>query len=253
MKIHIILCILVFAATNALASDLARERRIADELSDAVVEGDSVFIEVGDHRFWSIYTEAQGQSKGAVIILHGRGLHPDTPAVARPLRTALPKQGWSTLALQLPVLPKGSEFEDYANIFPEAEPRIEAGIRYLRSLGYSKVHLVAHSCGGQMTMAWIDAGGGQDLSSLTVVSLGMTKYEQRFGHLPPLGKLTIPIMDIYGAKDFVAKRAPERQRVIQAAGNPLSRQLEVPNAKHMFKKQGLELTNAVANWLEGVR
>ena len=101
-------------------------------------------------------------------------------------------------------------------------------------------------------MAWIDAGGGQGLNSLTVVSLGMTKYERRFGRLPPLGKLKIPLMDIYGGKDFVAKRAPERLRVIQAAGNPWSQQLEVPNAKHMFKKQGLELTNAIANWLDGL-
>lgn len=252
VKTLIIQFVLLFTAANSLASDLEREHRIADELSDSIVDGESVFIEVDDHRVWSIYTAAENQAKGAVIVLHGRGLHPNSPAVVHPLRTGLPKHGWSTLALQMPVLPKGSEFVDYAQILPQAGPRIEAGIHYLRRLGYRKVHLVAHSCGGQMTMAWIDGGGGQGLSSLSVVSLGMTQYERRFGHVPPLGKLSIPTLDLYGGNDFVAERAPERLKLIQKTGTPLSRQVEFPEAKHMFKKQGVELTLVLANWLEGL-
>ena len=253
MKTRFLWLVLGSLVVNGFASDRAREQRIADELSDAVIEGESIFIEIGETRFWSIYTEADARPKGAVVILHGRGLHPDWPAVARPLRISLPKRGWSTLAFQLPVLAKGSDFYDYAEILPEAGPRIEAAIRYLRRRGYPRVHLVAHSCGAQMTMAWIETGGGQDLSSLTVVSMGMTKYARRFGHLPPLDKLPIPIMDIYGGQDFVAKRAPQRLQLIRAAGNSLSQQLEVPNAKHMFKEHGAVLTDAVAGWLDSLQ
>lgn len=238
--------------SSACASDLAREHRIADELSDAVVEGESVFLEAADARFWNIYTEAEEPAKGAVIVLHGRGLHPDWPAVARPVRTSLPRLGWSTLSMQLPVLAKGSLFADYVEILPQAGPRIEAGIAHLRSLGYRKIHLVAHSCGAQMTMAWLDNGGGDSLDSLTVVNLGMTKYQRHFGHLPPLDGLKIPVLDIYGGKDFVAKRAAERLQLLNLGANPYSRQQVIAGGKHMLKKQGPELANSINTWLNSL-
>ena len=231
------------------ASDLRREQGIAFELSEAIIDGDSVFLEAGGWRFWNIYTPPEGAARGAVCILHGRGLHPDWPDVARPLRLALPKQGWATFAMQMPVLGKDAEFADYAEILDQAAPRIEAGITHLRALGHERVHLVAHSCGAQMTMAWIDAGGGAGIDSLTLISHGIGNYQRRFGHLPPLERVRVPILDIYGSKDFVAKRAGERLALIRHAGHPASRQVEVAGATHMFKQHGAELARLIAQWL----
>ena len=38
-----------------------------------------------------------------MIILHGRGYHPDWAEVANPLRVGL-AEGWNTLSLKMPVL-----------------------------------------------------------------------------------------------------------------------------------------------------
>ena len=245
-----LICLL--ASVASVASDLGRESRIVAELSDGIIEGESIFLAMDKQSFWGILTESQGQPRGAIVILHGRGLNPNTSSVVRPLRTGLPMHGWTTLAIQLPVLAKSAEFSDYANILTEGGPRIEAGIRYLRERGYQKVHLIAHSCGGQMTMKWLDHGGGDTIDSLTVVSLGMTNYEQSFGRFPPLERVKVPILDIYGAQDFVAKQAEQRLTMIRYAGHPASAQHEIPGAKHMFKAHGAELVEVVATWLDGL-
>jgi alpha-beta hydrolase superfamily lysophospholipase len=241
-------CSLALLCMPAAAGDTRREQGIAFELSEAIIEGDSVFLEVDGWRFWNIYTPPEGDPRGAVIILHGRGLHPDWPEVVRPLRLALPRHGWATFAMQLPVLAKGAEFADYAEILHQAAPRIEAGIAHLRALGHQQVHLVAHSCGAHMAMAWLDAGGA-GIDSLTLVSHGIGNYQRRFGHPPPLDRVPIPVLDIYGSADFVARRAPERLALLRQAGNPASRQIEVPGARHMFRQQGDELARLIAEWL----
>ena len=246
----LILGLLCLCSGLVWAADDAREKRIADELSNTVIEGDSLFLEAEGRRFWSIYTEPQNTARGAVLILHGRGQHPDTGAVVAPLRTQLPERGWATLAIQLPVLAKGSEFRDYAEILHEAGPRIEAAIAHLRRMGHRQVHLVAHSCGAQMTMSWLQNGGGAGIDSLVVISMGMTRYERHFGHTPPLSRLTIPVLDLYGANDFVRKRAPERLAMLRLGGNPASAQIEIPQGKHMLRKQGPAVVEAVAGWLE---
>lgn len=243
------LCFLLLSLPLS-AGDLAREKRIASELSDAIVEGDSLFLEVGGHRFWNIYTEAAVKSDDAAILIHGRGLHPDWPAVVNPLRTELPDHGFSTLSMQMPVLPKGSVFKHYSVILDEAGPRIEAGISHLQQLGYKRIHLIAHSCGAQMTMRWLDNGGGKQLDSLILVSLGMKKYSGHFGHKPPLAQQRIPLLDVYGEQDFLAKSAAERLGLITQAGHPLSHQVAISGGKHMMKKQSDLVVDAVASWLK---
>ena len=91
----------------------------------------------------------------AFIILHGRGMHPDWSQVTNPLRVELPMHGWSTLAIQLPVLDKQASYYEYEEIFSEAVPRIEAAIGFLREQGSSRIALIAHSCGVHMSMSWV--------------------------------------------------------------------------------------------------
>ena len=146
------------------ASDLQREKRMADEIVDAILDGDAVFLKAADdtseHEFLSIYTEAADEPvRGTAIILHGRGFHPDWQDAINPLRVGLTEYGWNTLSVQMPVLEKQSKYYDYVPLFPQAIPRIEAAIAYAREeLAANniegKVVLIAHSCGAHMAMAW---------------------------------------------------------------------------------------------------
>jgi hypothetical protein len=142
---------LVFAAGEA--SGLAREQRLAEQIVDAIVAGEPVYLEADGHRFLTIHTEAESRpARGAAITLHGCGTHPDREQVAHPLRTGLPAEGWAMLSMQMPVLAKDATYSDYLAVMPEAIPRIDAGIRYLRDQGHARVILIAHSCGVHMSM-----------------------------------------------------------------------------------------------------
>lgn len=131
----LIVVFLVFAglypAAQALAGtpDYARERRIANEIVEAILDGEPVVLQAENREFLGIHTRSvRLPARGAVIILHGRGMHPDWGEVVQPLRVGLSESGWDTLSLQLPVLANGAKYYDYVEIFDRAHPRIEAAI-----------------------------------------------------------------------------------------------------------------------------
>ena len=102
-------------------------------------------------------TEAEGSTKGALILIHGRGYGPDSEIVVGPLREILSEQGWHSISLQMPVLEKGAKYYDYVEVFPNARLRIDAAIAYLGKSGISPVILIGHSCGVHMSMDWVQA------------------------------------------------------------------------------------------------
>lgn len=245
--------LLVGLQSLGFCSDLQREKRLAEQISDGIIDGEVVYLPADKHQFLAIHTQADTKpTKDAVIIVHGRGLHPDENFIANPMRTGLAEKGWDTLSIQMPVLTLTAGFADYAQILSEGAPRFEQAIKFLRQKGYSKVHLVAHSCGTQMTMSWIDNGGGEGISSLTLVSMGTENYSEHFGHAPPLDKLKIPVLDIYGSQDFIAPKAEKRYQLIEKAGNSKSQQIMVHGADHMFTRHQSPLLHLVADWLTKV-
>lgn len=238
------------------ASDLAREQRLADEIADSIVEGEAVWLTADNIRFLGIYTQSSAtNAKGAAIILHGRGFHPDWPEVAGPLRTALPAQGWDTLSLQMPVLGKEAKYYDYVPIFPEAFPRIQAGIDFLRAKGAQRIVLIAHSCGAHMAMAWIRKYGDSKINAFVGIGMGATDLGQPMPVPFPLKEMRVPVLDVYGGAEYpqVLKMAPERLAAMRKAGNPQSRQIMIPGADHYFRERNEELIKAVAGWLNSLK
>lgn len=114
--------------------DYAREARLAEQIVDDIFDGEPVWLSANDHRFLAIHTPNEDQAKGTVIILHGRGYHPDWPEVAGPLRTGLVDAGWSTLSVQMPVLKKGRLYYDYLPLFRFSRGRIESAISYAQEI-----------------------------------------------------------------------------------------------------------------------
>ena len=249
---RIFLC-LAAISTTAAASDIEREKRMASEIVDSIIDGEPVFLKSGEHEFLSIYTEAD-EPAGAVIVMHGRGFHPNWSDVVYPLRTGLVEQGWNTLSLQMPVLGKEAKFYDYLEIMHEAFPRIEAGIDFLKEKGNERIVLVAHSCSVHMAMAWVDAGRMRDVDAFVGVGMGAVDYQQPMKKPFPLDQIKVPVLDVYGQEEYpaVLRGAPERLAAIQQAGNPRSKQVVVPRANHYFTDEGEALLDVVGAWLEGL-
>ncbi len=238
----------------AAEPDYAREARLADEIVDVILDGDPEWLEAAGREFLSIYTEADEPGTG-VVILHGRGFHPDWADTVAPLRVGLVDSGYSTLSLQMPVLAKDAKYYDYIPVFQHALPRIDAGIRFLREQGHERIVLVAHSCGAHMAMAWVRAQGGESIDAFVGLGMGATDYRQPMHQPFPLDWMKVPVLDLYGADDYpaVIRMAPGRLAMIEKAGHPASRQLVLPDADHYFTDQGDALTDAVAGWLDQLR
>lgn len=242
--------------TNLETPDLAREKRMASEVEDAVLDGEVLYLKDGNHKFMAIDTEAEGFSdiKNAVIILHGRGFHANWEDTILPLRSQLPTIGWRTLSLQMPVLEKSAKYYDYVPLFPYAAPRIEAGIKYLREQGVHNIVLLAHSCGAHMAMDWVRKNGDKYIEAYIGVGMGATDYEQKMQQPFPLATMRVPVLDIYGEKEFpaVLRMAPKRLAAIKKGGNPLSQQVVVPDANHYFTDKGDALVKKVTHWLDSL-
>ncbi len=252
LTVMLLVCLSTLCLT-AGASDIEREQRLASQIVDSIIDGEPVFLQSGDHEFLAIYTEAD-DAQGAVIIMHGRGFHPNWSDVAYPLRTGLAEQGWNTLSLQMPVLDKEAKFYDYLEIMDEAFPRIEAGIDYLQAQGNEKIVLIAHSCSVHMTMAWVDAGRMRDIDGFVGIGMGAVDYQQPMLKPFPLDRMKVPVLDVYGEEEYpaVKKGAPARLAAIHKAGNPKSRQVVVPGANHYFTDEGDALLEVVGSWLQGL-
>ncbi len=231
--------------------DYEREVRLAEQIVDMILDGDAVWLEANQREFLSIYTEAD-DSRAAVLILHGRGFHPDWADAIYPLRVGLVDSGYSTLSLQMPVLEKEAKYYDYVPILGFAHARIEAGLRYLRENGHRKVILLAHSCGVHMAMDWIVENGDDSIDAYVGLGMGATDYGQPMREPLPLARMRVAVLDLYGEDEFpaVLRAAPERKAMLQAGGNAQSDQLLLPHADHYFTDQGDALVSAVADWLD---
>lgn len=239
-------------ASAATAQDLERERRLEAEIVDYILDGEPVHLDAGGHPFLGIHTEADGDGpRRAVIVLHGRGFHPDWAEVAAPLRVELPEHGWETLSLQMPVLEKSARYYDYVPVFPAAFPRIRAGIEYLRAREVRTIVLAAHSCSVHMAMAYVREHGDAELDGFIGIGMGATDRGQPMREPFPLAAMSVPVLDLFGDEDYpaVLREAPRRLAAMRSAGHPRSAQRIVPGAGHFFRDMDDALVGAVTEWL----
>ncbi len=233
----------------AAASDLAKERRWADQIVEDLFDGEAVWLRAGGQRFLALHTPA-AQPKGAVLLLHGIGVHPDWPQVIQPLRVGLPERGWTTLSLQMPILPNEAKAEDYAPLFPEVAPRLEAGLAFLRERGHRRIFIVAHSLGATMAVHYLAAQPRGGIAGLVAIGLGSRPAPAVLDSTRALARIRLPVLDLYGEEDldFVLDSRAARARA--AAGNPAYRQVQAGGADHFFTDREAELLDRVAAWLD---
>lgn len=254
------LCMLLSASQAGLAApDREREQRLRAEIVDLVFDGQVLDLRApGGEPFLAIETPGQAKpARGTVVILHGRGLHPDEAQVVHPLRVALAARGWNTLAIQLPVLGKAARYYDYLPLFDEAASRIASAVAYAQGAHGGPLVLLAHSCGTHMAQHWLAQGGAAARAAIDAyvgIGMGATDYGQPMREPFGLERLSVPVLDLYGEFDFPAVRRLAEQRMAQIleAGHPLSAQRLMPGAGHYHEQRSEALVDAVAAWLDGL-
>lgn len=248
--------ILPVQASDRLTSDTDKEQRWANQIVDFLIEGESQWLQAGEQRFLSIYTpSAVERPKGAVVLLHGRGVHPDWPQVIQPLRTQLPENGWATLSIQLPVLPNEAGLEEYVPLFKESPARIKAALDFLEQRGFKNIVLMGHSLGNNMATDFLAHSRDKRVQAFVGVSMEAVRQPKKvevLDNVVALFQVKVPVLDIYGSEAIepVTKSVDRRAYVIYQALDDKSHQIEIKGANHFFQGFENELVQTITLWLD---
>ena len=240
------------ATTNrqwGTSSDLAKEQRWRDQIVDSLMDGDAVDLRAGDVTFLGLYTKADEPTGRAAIIIHGIGVHPNWPQVVYPLRTGLPAEGWSTLAIQMPVLPNEADSADYAPLMDEVAPRIEAARAYLREQDVERIAIIAHSLGATMANQYLaEHPDGAD-AYVAIGTSGRGVHPDR-DNRALIAEIEVPMLDLYGQQDLPGVVDSAEVRAAAGSANTGYHQAVVPAADHFFDGEEDALVGTVVEWLD---
>ena len=242
MRLIVLLAMFVAASLVQAQPDYAREKRWAEEITPTLVVGDAVYLaQKSGHKFLTIYTDVK-PARAAVIVVHGLGVHPDWALIGA-LRSGLADHQYATLSVQMPVLAAGALGGEYPALFPDAAERLQAAVAFLKAKGHRKIALAAHSMGARMSNFFLT--GTPDNCIDAWVAIGISS-----GDFTNAGKLRMPILDIYGERDFpqVRQKASERETVLKTLKG--SAQIEVAGADHYFAGSERELVTRVQQFLD---
>ena len=234
------------------ASDLEKEKRWANQVVDAIMDGEAVWLNDGKSDFLGIYTEADEDQGRAAIVMHGTGIHPDWQQVVQPLRVGLTEHNWNTLSIQMPILANEAEYPEYAPLYDEVAPRINAAIKYLKDNGSDSIVLVGHSQGAAMTAYYLSSSS-QDVKGFVAIGMAAFAKDPRMDSIKSLEKIQVPVLDLYGDEDLEEIMGSAQARVAAAkkAGNSKYTQTMI-KGNHFFDGNEDKMLETVADWLDTV-
>lgn len=225
----------------AAAQDHEREARWAEQTLATLVAGDAVWLtQKSGHRFLALHLPAK-QPRGAVIVAHGRGWAPDHDLYGA-LRTRLTDAGYSTLSIQLPVLPGTAKVGDYLPTFPDADERFALAAAWLREQGQRDIAIVSHSLGATMANHYLIRTADSPVRAWVFIGI--------INGLEDMFRIRIPVLDVFGEQDWDITRVGAGERLAQIARIPGSQQVVVRDAQHFFEGREEELTRVIVAFLE---
>ncbi len=253
---HLILLIntiflLVFSST-LLASDLAKEKRWADQIVDSIMTGDAIWLEDGKNKFLGLFTEsATPKTEGAIIVVHGIGVHPNWPDVILPIRAEFPDHGWATLSIQMPILANDKTSKDYIPLLKEVNSRFDAAVQFLKAKNIQNIVIAAHSMGATMANQYLTTKPDPAIRAYIAISMSSDPKTKELDNVKKLRLIkNIPVLDIYGNQDLdpVLRFAKNRLKAGQKS-NPKYKQVMIKGADHFYLSKNEQLIKIIRLWL----
>ncbi len=239
----LIALVLTLTSLAASAQDYYREKRWSDQIVPGLVVGEAVWItQKNDHKFLSLWTEAEN-ARGAIILAHGRGWSPDFELYGV-LRVKLAEAGYSTLSIQLPVLGGGAKIGDYIPTYGEAAERFQLAANWLKDKGFKNISIVSHSLGATMANQYLINTNDKTVQAWVFIGI-INGLEEMF-------RIKIPVLDVYGGKDWEITQVGSSERRKQIMKIEGSQQVVVPDALHFFEGKEDDLVKVVVAFLDDV-
>jgi hypothetical protein len=236
-------------AELAVVPDFERELRWRNEVVPSLVVGDAIDLDVNGKKVLALLTRGKPDFKGkpdlpAIVLVHGVGVHPDHGIIGI-LRNSLSDLGYTTLSVQMPVLPKETtDSAQYAAIFSHSTARIAAASQYLtkEKLDATGLVLLSHSMGSWMSNVYL-----QDSAKAPFVAWVCLSITGRIGST---GEHRLPILDIQAENDLEPVRRGSWLRAIKVMNHPGSKRIEIVGANHFYEKQEAQLLKEVDGFLK---
>jgi len=239
---------------TAFTSDLEKEKRWAEQVTDSLLDGEAHYLNDGKNDFLSLVTEnEEGESPYGAVVIHGTGVHPNWSDVIQPLRIGLTENGWHTISIQMPVLPNEATHDDYTALFPEAPARIDAAVRYLKQeMDVKRVVLIAHSLGSSMT-AYHLSRNKPEVDGFIAIGMGGGGTHPNRDTMAHLKSIKLPMLDLSGSEDLESVIKSNKARKTSQQHNEMYTQIIESGADHFFDGEEEALLNHVSNWLTKVQ
>ncbi|MFU8787863.1 MAG: DUF3530 family protein [Methylobacter sp.] len=249
-QLSLMLCLMALLGGVCQASDSKREAEFADSINKTLAIGEEVWLESEGKKFLGLYTPIEKiASKGTAIIVHDIGGHPDQKPLIYGLRVALPEHNWATLSLQMPLREAGAGQEDYYPLFAGAAARIQAAINYARDKGEENIVVVGYGLGGLISVYALSEQA-LAIKALATISLPVPKTDNNAAKtLDFIGKINIPMLDIYGALDIPEVTQSARDRRVAAKQNANYRQVKINDQDHTYLHDEGLLVKRIYSWL----
>lgn len=251
----LVLSSILVSANASSKSDLAKEKRWEEQVVPSLMVGEDVHLNAAGVEFLALYAEPEtDKAKGAVIILHGIGVHPAWGDVIEPLRTQLPESGWHTLSLQMPVLHNKATDVDYSPLFPEVPVRIQAGVDFLKSKGIRNIVLTGHSLGVAMGASYLSTTNDAAVKGFMMLGGGYgVPNDPLADMLANFKKIkNINIVDVYGSEDRkpIMEMIEKRKVLGKQVHGKRYQLLQIKGANHFYNGKDAELVKDLNAWLD---
>ncbi len=250
-RLTTIIALVFYALPSTYASDLEKEKRWADQISDSLFDGEIIWLKADEQDFLSIFTAPDDtQHKRVILMLHGTGAHPDWPQLINPLRIGLINHAWYSLSIQMPILANEADYADYAPLYNEIPSRMDAAIEFLLSQGLEHIVILGHSQGAAMAAHYL---AQTEKPIKQFISIGIPSYTD----IPAMNthnkirQITIPMLDIYGSHDLeeIINNAPTRRAIALKSGNH-QYTLKMLSGDHFFENNEQALLDFIIQWLK---
>lgn len=250
--IYFSLSLFLITANAASKSDQAKEKRWEQQIVPSILVGEDIHLKGDGISFLALYAEpTSDQVNGAVILIHGDGVHPAWPDVIDPLRMQLPDNGWHTLSLQMPVLHNDAKDAEYSPLYPEVLGRIQAGVDFLKAKGIHNIVLAAHSGGATMASYYMASHKDPAIKIFAIISGGFNltsdAYMDSIEHFKKIKD--VRIVDIYGSEDVqsVFDLIQKRNVLSIKMHKGQYQQIKVEGANHFYVGKQDALVTALSN------
>jgi len=205
-RVLTITALILLIGRQSWAATSDREQLLGEALVGSIAKQEIIWLDAGNEQFMTLYRpDTSGSPRGGAIILPPLNAHPDWPGVIHQLRKTLPEFGWSTLSVQLPLLNADTAtISEYGQTLPEIGKRIEAAIRFFNSKGIANIALIGKGMGATAGAGYLADDSGSQIQALVGISLrGYAEASDSWLYSPnSLRKLSLPILDIYGSRDY---------------------------------------------------